>query len=313
MKIRTIVALCALAWLPGLLGWAPSARADVHVFTCEPEWGALAKEIGGDRVTVFSATAAKQDPHFIQARPGLIARVHKADLVFCTGVDLEQGWLPLLIVNASNAGVQPGAPGYLLAGDFVRLLDVNPRADRSQGDVHASGNHHLLTDPRNIGTVAQVLLQRLTLLDPADAPTFEGRYADFAKRWADAIDRWQARAAPLKGVPVAVHHKTWTYLIAWLGMKEVASLEPKPGIPPSTSHLNAVMAMLRVNPARMVLHAVFEDPRPSQYVSEHAGIPAVGLPYTVGGSAKATDLFALFDDTIDRLLEGLAGKSVGMP
>ena len=309
MKTRTILALGALAWPLCLAAWAPAARADVNVFACEPEWAALAKEVGGDHVSVFSATAGKQDPHSIQARPGLIARVHRADLVFCTGVELEAGWLPLLILNASNADVQPGTPGYLLAGELVHLMDVNPRADRSQGDVHAAGNHHIVTDPRNIAIVSRTLVQRLVLLDGDDAPYFESRYQDFAKRWADAIQRWQQRAEPLKGVPVVVHHKTWTYLFDWLGIREVASLEPKPGIPPSTSHLNAVMAILRIQPAKMVVRAAFEAPRPSEYVSRETGIPAVELPYTIGGSDKATDLFSLFDDTIDRLLLGLQGKS----
>jgi zinc/manganese transport system substrate-binding protein len=309
MKMRTFLVLGALAGPLCAAAWAPAARADVNVFACEPEWAALAKEIGGDHVSTFSATAGKQDPHSIQARPGLIARVHRADLVFCTGVELEAGWLPLLIINASNAGVQPGTPGYLLAGDLVRLMDVNPRADRSEGDVHAMGNHHIVTDPRNIAIVSRALLQRLVLLDAADAPYFERRHQDFAKRWADAIQRWQERAEPLKGVAVVVHHRTWTYLFDWLGIREVASLEPKPGIPPSTSHLNAVMAILRSQPAKMVVHAAFEDSRPSEYVSRQMGIPAVALPYTIGGSDNATDLFSLFDDTIERLLLGLQGKT----
>lgn len=307
---RMLLWVSALITGAGIVAFPGAPSAAMRVFACEPEWGALAREIGGERVTVITATTGRQDPHFIQARPGLIARVHNADLVFCTGVELELGWLPLLIINASNPAVQPGAPGYLLAGEYVRLLDVNPRADRSQGDVHAVGNHHVVTDPRNVEIIAKALKDRLGLIDPADAPYFDSRLDDFQRRWSEAMRGWEAKAAPLKGVPVVVHHKTWTYLFDWLGIKEVASLEPKPGIPPSTAHLNSVMALLKVTPARMILHAAFEDPRPSQYVSEKTGVPSVALPYTVGGTDDAKDLFSLFDVTVNRLLQGLEGKSV---
>jgi zinc/manganese transport system substrate-binding protein len=307
---RVYLFALALAAAVGISAHPREAQAAVNVFSCEPEWGTLAREIGGDRVSVFTATTGRQDPHFIQARPGLIARVHRADLVFCTGVELELGWLPLLIINASNPAVQPGTSGYLLAGEFVRLLDVNPRADRSQGDVHAAGNHHVIADPRNLIPIAKALKERLALIDPADAGYFDGRLEDFLHRWNEALRDWETRAAPLKGIPVVVHHKTWSYLFDWLGMKELASLEPKPGIPPSSAHLNTVMAILKVSPARMILHAAFEDPQPSKYMAQKTGLPSVALPYTVGGTDDAKDLFSLFDVTIDRLLAGLRGQDV---
>ncbi len=292
--------LAGLATLVLLL--ALPAHAAVRVFACEPEWGALAQELGGDRVDVTVATTALQDPHQIQAKPSLIARARNADLVVCTGAELEIGWLPLLLQQSGNARLQPGQPGNFAAADVVRKLDVPTQLDRSQGDVHAAGNPHIQTDPRNIARVAVALAARLRKVDPANAAVYAKREADFSQRWQAAIDRWTAQAAPLKGAAVVSQHKAFVYLYDWLGLKEVAVLEPKPGVEPSASHLQSVLATLKGNPARMVLYAAYQDPRPSLWLTANGGVPAVKLPFTVGGSDAAKDLFGLFDDTLARLL-----------
>jgi len=280
------------------------AQAALKVFVCEPEWGALATELGGDAVTVYTATTARQDPHHIEARPSLIARVRSADLVVCTGAELEAGWLPLLLRSAGNPRVQAGMPGYFAAADHVTLLDVPANVDRALGDLHAAGNPHLHTDPRNIRRVAQALAQRLAEVDPAQAPHYQSRYRDFHKRWMQAIARWEREAVPLKGMAmVSQHQGGWTYLIRWLNLSEVAVLEPKPGVPASAVHLAQVLARLKSQPAKMVLRAAYQDGKPSEWLAQQSGIRAVVLPYTVGGSERATNLFGLFDDTITRLLE----------
>ena len=278
------------------------AHAALRVFACEPEWGALAQELGGSDVEVAVATGALQDPHQIQARPSLIARARNADLVVCTGAELEIGWLPVLLQQSGNAKVQPGQPGNFAAADAVKKLDVPSRLDRSQGDVHAAGNPHIQTDPRNIAQVAVALGARLQQLDAAHATDYAQRQADFGRRWQQAMARWSAQAAPLKGAPVVSQHKAFVYLYDWLGLKEVAVLEPKPGVEPTASHLQTVQATLKATPARMVLYAAYQDPRSSEWLSKNAGIPAVKIPFTVGGSDGAKDLFGLFDDTIARLL-----------
>ena len=278
------------------------AHAALRVFACEPEWGALAQELGGNLVDVAVATSALQDPHQIQAKPSLIARARNADLVVCTGAELEIGWLPVLLQQSGNARVQPGQPGNFAAADYVRKLDVPSQLDRSQGDVHAAGNPHIQTDPRNIAQVATALGTRLQQVDPAHASQYAKAQADFAQRWQQAIARWTAQAAPLKGAPVVSQHKAFVYLYDWLGLKEVAVLEPKPGVEPTASHLQEVMSALKGTPARMVLYSAYQDPRPSEWLSKNAGIPAVKLPFTVGGSDGAKDLFGLFDDTLARLL-----------
>jgi zinc/manganese transport system substrate-binding protein len=301
-KSLSIVLAAALA-LPAL-----PAHAALRVFACEPEWGALAQELGGNLVEVSVATSALQDPHQIQAKPSLIARARNADLVVCTGAELEIGWLPVLLQQSGNAKVQAGQAGNFAAADFVRKLDVPARLDRAQGDVHAAGNPHIQTDPRNIAQVAVALAARLQQVDPAHAGDYAKRLADFTQRWQQAMSRWSALAAPLKGVSVASQHKAFAYLYDWLGLKEVAVLEPKPGVEPSASHLQSVLSTLKSTPARMVLYAAYQDSRPSEWLSRNAAIPAVKIPFTVGGSDGAKDLFGLFDDTLARLLAAGAAR-----
>ncbi len=293
-----LASLLALAAVP--------AHAALRVFACEPEWGALAQELGGKLVDVSVATNALQDPHQIQAKPSLIARARNADLVACTGAELEIGWLPVLLQQSGNAKVQPGQPGNFAAADFVRKLEVPSQLDRSQGDVHAAGNPHIQTDPRNIALVATALATRLAQIDPANAAQYAKNEAEFAHKWQQAIARWSAQAAPLRGTAVVSQHKGFVYLYDWLGLKEVAVLEPKPGVEPSPSHLQSVLAALKSTPAKMVLYAAYQDPKPSEWLANNAGIAAVKLPFTVGGSDAAKDLFGLFDDTVARLLAGVA-------
>lgn len=294
----------ALLLTPLLL--ALPAQAALRVFACEPEWGALAQELGGNLVEVTTATTALQDPHHIQARPSLIARARNADLVVCTGAELEIGWLPLLLQQAGNAKIQAGQAGNFAAADFVRKLDLPNQLDRAQGDVHAAGNPHIQTDPRSIAQVATALGARLAQVDPAHASEYAQRLSDFSQRWQQAIGRWSARAAPLKGVAVVSQHKAFVYLYDWLGLKEVAVLEPRPGVEPSASHLQSVLASLKSTPARMSLHAAYQDPKPSEWLSRNAGVPAVKIAFTVGGTEGAKDLFSLFDDTVSRLLAAAA-------
>ena len=292
------------AALPALLACATPAHA-LNVFACEPEWAALTRELAGDQASVYTATHALQDPHLVQAKPSLIAAVRNADLVVCTGAELELAWLPVLLRQAGNPKVQPGRSGYFEAAASVRMLDVPTRLDRAEGDVHAEGNPHIQTDPRNIGLVAVSLAHRLSQVDPAQARTYEARLADFNRRWGVALQRWNQQAAPLKGTPIVVQHQGFPYLENWLGLKQVAALEPKPGIEPSSSHLSGVVRQLQQQPAKMVIRAAYNDGRGAQWLAERTQLPVVVLPFTVGGSAEAGDLFGLFDDTVRRLLAGL--------
>ena len=278
------------------------AVAALNILACEPEWGALAKEIGGDKASVYVATTAMQDPHRVEARPSLMARARNADLIVCTGAQLEIGWLPLLQTQSGNAKIQNGQPGYFETTSVLSLLERPSSVDRAQGDVHPAGNPHVHLDPRNIAKIATALAQRMASLDGAQASYYQSREKDFAQRWAQASAQWTEQAAPLKGMPVVVYHKDLSYLVAWLGLREAGALEPKPGLPPSTAHLAELLEKLKGSPAKAVVRSAYNDPRPAEWLAERAKIPAVVLPYTVGGTERAKDLFGLYDDTVTRLL-----------
>lgn len=284
---------------------AASAQADLKVFATVPEWGALAKEIGGDKVKVYTATNAFQDPHRIEAKPSLLAQARQADLVIAAGADLEIGWLPLVLRDSGNSAIQPGRPGYFEAAAVVNRLEVPTTLDRSHGDIHAAGNPHTHLDPRNVLKVGAALTARLVELDAANAAAYQAGYQAFAGKWQAAMVRWQKEAAPLKGVPVLVHHASFVYLLNWLGMTEVGTLEPKPGIEPTSGQLTGLLARQQSVPAKMVLRAAYQQEGPSQWIAGKTGMPAVLLPYTVGGTPEAKDLLGLFDDTVQRLLKGL--------
>ena len=279
-----------------------TAVAELRVFACEPEWAALAEEIGGPLVEAHSATTALQDPHYIQARPSLIAQVRRADLVICSGAQLEIGWLPALLQKANNPRVLPGAVGYMEASSFVLRLGTTADVDRSQGDIHPMGNPHIQTDPRNIAAVATALADRMGQIDPVNSVTYESNLKLFQEKWRAALERWEARATTLRGKRIITHHKSWVYLERWLGLEEVANLEAVPGLPPTASHLSRLTQQFADGGADVIVRSPYQDERPAEWLAERIGVAAVVLPLTVGGTEGATDLFTLFDDILDRLL-----------
>jgi len=293
--LQILAAICALLF-------AGQAFSAINVFACEPEWAALAQELGGDKISAVSATTALQDPHRIEARPSLIARVRSADLAICSGSELEAGWLPLLFTQSGNGRIQPGTPGFIEASQFVARLEIPKVIDRALGDIHPSGNPHVHLDPRNIAKIGDVVSARLAQIDRANAEFYRTRADDFARRWQEAMKRWEQQAAALKGVPLVVYHKDMSYFINWAGMREAGSLEPKPGIPPTPSHLAELVERMKRDPAKLIVYSAFSNPKAAEFLSERSGIPNVMLPFTVGGTPKAKDLFGLFDDTIERLL-----------
>ena len=279
-------------------GWAA-----LRVFACEPEWASLVEELAGDRADVFAATSAHQDVHFIQARPSLIAQVRRADLIVCTGAELEGGWLPMLLRRSGNPAVQVGGRGYFEAANHVSMLEIPQQLDRAEGDVHARGNPHIHLDPGNIQLVATALAARLREIDGDNAAYYHAKLENFEQRWQGARLRWQQQAEPLKHLRIVVHHNSWVYLNHWLGLKQLATLEPKPGVPPTSRHLSDLLAELKTTPARAVIRAPYQDKRASEWLHKKTGITIIELPYTVGGNGEATDLFGLFDSTLELLLK----------
>lgn len=288
-----------------LFGCGGYAQASINVFACEPEWGSLVQALGDDRVNIHVATTAFQDPHRIEARPSLIAKMRRADLVVCSGADLEAGWLPLLLRSAGNSNVQPGQPGYFEAAMQVERLDVPTTLDRSQGDVHAQGNPHVHLDPRRLLTIADRLTERLAIIDPENAQRYQQHGTIFKEHLRDAMQRWQAKKEQLRGVRVVVHHKDWSYLLDWLGMEQAAALEPKPGVSPSTGYLAKLLNELKSNPARFIIYTAYQNDRPAKWLSQRANMPAVQLPFTVGGSDQATDLISLINHTLELMVNAV--------
>ena len=275
--VRALILVIALA--------APFTANALEILACEPEWGTLAEEIAGDAGAVVVATTAFQDPHSLQAKPSLIAAARNADLLVCAGADLEIGWLPLLLRRS------------------VRRLEIPRVVDRSRGDVHPQGNPHMHLGPRNIVRVAEALTNRLVDLDAANATVYRANLDDFLARWEAAVVAWEERAAPLAGMQLVSHHRSFSYLADWLDLDIVATLEPKPGIPPSGSQLARLLEQLTPQAPVAIIRAPFENEKPARWLSQRLGVPEILLPYTVGGSEQATDLFSLYEHTIEMLLE----------
>ncbi len=277
--------------------------AKLDIFACAPEWGALAKEIGGAEVTVFTASKASQDVHHLRAKPSFLAKMRKTELVFCTGAALESGWLPVLLQKAGSSKVQAGQVGHLLASEYVEKLEMPELVDRSMGDIHGEGNPHIHLNPHNLILIADELTKRLSLLSPTKEKLFLSNLEIFKQRWQENIEKWEQKAQPLRNMNVVVYHQNWIYLLNWLNLNRITTLEPVPGIPPRVSHLETVLASVKNQDIKAILLTPYQQNNAAAWLSEHTNIPVVTLPYTVGGSKNAKDLKTLFDETLQILLE----------
>ena len=302
LKIITILLLIKF-----LFSASSFASDQINVFACEPEWKSLAEEIGGDKVKAISATHAKQDPHHIRARPSLIAKIRRADLIFCSGAGLEVGWMPILLQKA-NSKVQPGKLGYFMASNYTPVLDIPESVDRSHGDVHPEGNPHIHLDPHNILLVAKELNRRLAAIDSKNKTYYQDNYNKFTNKWKKSILLWEKNIENLKGKRIIIHHKSFDYLFHWMKLDEVASLEVKPGIPPTASHLKNILQNMNNDPADIIVISPYDPTDGALWMSKKTKIPYVTLPYTIGGNEESMNLFALFDSSIKIMQNGLYDK-----
>ncbi len=284
----------------------PSQAQAMTVFACEPEWSALTKTLVPE-ATVRTATTHLQDPHYIEARPSLIAQLRGADFAICTGAELEAGWLPMLQDRAGNPKVQNGRPGMFYAAQHVDLIDpFKGTITPFSGDVHAQGNPHLHTDPRRVMLVAKALAGRLGQLFPDKKHQVDQNLAKFEDELSRRIVIWEKQAAPLKGRTVITQHASFGYMWAWLGMRPIADLEPRPGVPPTASHLEKVIALSKFQQPVGIVIAQHHDPKPGRWLANGMGIESKLLIVPATVSDEQPDSIIRWFDQVIAQLSGLA-------
>jgi len=304
VKWITALALSLIAAAPA------AAQGKLNVVTTTEDLAAIAREIGGDRVTVESIARGYQDPHFVEAKPSFILKLQKADLLIVVGRELEIGWLPPLIQQSRNAKVQVGAAGYLDASQRARILDIpTGQVTRAEGDVHPQGNPHYWLDPENGKIVAREVADKLSELRPNDRSVFDQRQTAFAGRIDEAEKRWLAAMQPYKGVKVVTYHRSFPNFAERFGLNVVGYVEPRPGIPPSPQHTLDLINDMKRQMVKVVLVEPYFDLKTPNAIGRETGAEVLVLPPSVGGTKEVTDYFTLFDYDINLLVGAL--KKVG--
>jgi ABC-type Zn uptake system ZnuABC Zn-binding protein ZnuA len=282
------------------------AQGKLNVMAATEDLASIGREIGGDHITIDSIARGYQDPHFVEAKPSFILKLHSADLLIVVGRELEIGWLPPLITQSRNAKIQVGAPGYLDASLTAKILEIpTGQVTRAMGDVHPMGNPHYWLDPENGRRVAQAIQNKLTELSRGDAAYFAQRYADFDRRLTEAQGRWKAAMAPYKGLKIVTYHRSWPNFADIFGLDVVGYVEPKPGIPPSPAHtLDLEQEMKRQN-VKIVLVEPYFDSKTPNAIGRDTGAKVLVMPPSVGGVKQITNYFQLFDYDIDLLVSAI--------
>ncbi len=285
-----------------LVAASPALAAPPKVITTTEDLAALAREVGGDKITVESMAKGYQDPHFVEPKPSFIIKLHNADLLIVIGRELEIGWLPPLLTQSRNAKIQPGSPGYLDASANVRILEIpTGQVTRAMGDVHASGNPHYWLDPDNGRIIAKSIVAALGSIAPADRPYFDQRYADFDRRLTEAQKRWTAAMAPYKGTKVVTYHRSWPNFAERFGLDVIGYVEPKPGIPPSPSHTIELIAEMKRQQVRVIMVEPYFDTKTPDSIARGVGGKVLVLTPSVGGVKEVPNYIALFDYNINLL------------
>lgn len=291
-----------------LLGFSLTSQAALKVVTTTQDLAAIAEVVGGDQVQVESLTLGTRDPHFATAKPSMIRKVYRADLLLVIGADLEIGWLPPLLQSARNSQVLPGNPGYLDLSSVVPLLDkATGPVSRAMGDVHAAGNPHYWLDPRNGVRMAQAIATRLGELDPAHKDGYQQRFKAFAQTMDNKLPAWHAALTQLKGTPVIAYHKSFIYLAEVFGFRIADEVEPKPGIAPSAASLSTLVARIKNEHIALLIMEPYYERRSASYLNEHTGIRVAILPQSVGSQPDIHSYFDLFD-AIVAALNNTGGK-----
>ena len=280
---------------------AGNAHAKLKVVGTLPDFAAIAVELGGDRVEAQSLIQGTEDPHFVDAKPSHILRVSRADLLVCIGLGLEEGWLPVLLTQSRNARVQVGAAGYLDASTVVPPKEVPGKADRSMGDVHGGGNPHYYVSPPEMLLVSRAIYKKLVELDPAGKAEFDQRLQSFTKKYEQKLATWKAALAPFAGAKVVEYHKSWVYLLEWIGFTSIGALEPKPGIPPSPNHITQLLMRVKDQNVRFVFREGYHSNSLSEVFARKAGARLLDLPTMVGAEPGIKTIWDKWDRIVQMI------------
>jgi zinc/manganese transport system substrate-binding protein len=287
------------------------ARAAISIITSTEDLAALVREVGGDKVSVEALAKGYQDPHFVEAKPSFVIKLHVADLLVVVGRELEAGWLPPLITQSRNAKIQPGSQAYLDASTTARILDVPAgQVTRAMGDVHPLGNPHYWLDPRNGRLMAKAIQDKLTLLSPADSGYFASRYADFDRRLAEGEKRWQVAMAPYKGLKIVTYHRSWPNFAEVFGLDVIGYVEPKPGIPPSPAHQLALTQEIKRQGIKIILVEPYFDLQTPNKIARDTGAKVLVMPPSVGGVREVQTYVQLFDYGVNLLVTAIKETGV---
>jgi zinc/manganese transport system substrate-binding protein len=301
MKKSILLAALALA-----LGAGANASAATKVVTTTQDLESLTREVGGDKVTVESLAKGYQDPHFVEAKPSFILKLHGAELLIAVGRELEIGWLPALVNQARNPRIQPNGDRYLDASLTAKILEIpTGQITRAMGDVHPSGNPHYWLGPDNGRRIAQAIQKKLAEISPADASYFAQRYADFDRRLAEAEKRWQSAMAPYKGTKVVTYHRSWPNFTDAFGLNVIGYVEPKPGIPPSPSHTLELIQEMKRQQVKVIIIEPYFDRKTPDAIARETGAQVIVLAPSVGGEKEATDYLKLFDYNVNLVVNAI--------
>ena len=282
------------------------AQSKLNVITTTEDLASIAREVGGDRVTVESMARGYQDPHFVEAKPSFVFKLNAADLLVVVGRELEIGWLPALVNQARNPRIQPNGDRYLDASLTANILEIpSGQITRAMGDVHPSGNPHYWLGPDNGRRIALAIQKKLAEISPADAAYFAQRYADFDRRLADAEKRWQAAMAPYKGTKVVTYHRSWPNFTDAFGLNVIGYVEPKPGIPPSPSHTLELIQEMKRQQVKVIMIEPYFDRKTPDSIARETGAQVIVLAPSVGGDKEVTDYFKLFDYNVNLVVNAI--------
>jgi ABC-type Zn uptake system ZnuABC Zn-binding protein ZnuA len=282
------------------------AAAALKVVATTTEYGALASQLGGARVTVTSIAKPTEDPHFVDARPSQIVALNRADVLIEGGAELEVGWLPPLLDGARNSKILAGGTGRVVASEGVQLLDIPLAADRSQGDTHVAGNPHFMLDPLNARIVAAHIVRVFTSLDPAGAALYKTNQAQFETSLQAKMTEWTAALKPYAGRPIVTYHPTWRYFGRRFGLVADTFLEPKPGIPPSPPHLAKVMKKMQAENIRVLLVEPYQPRKTAEAVAARTNAVLVDVCQFPGGLTGTDTYLSLIDTVVKRVAQALA-------